>query len=296
MSAETAPKSGIVWIASYPKSGNTWARAFLHNLVRAANGEDGEQDINAMARFSTWDLDKKRYASFLGFEPDNTKHRTEIAATRHAVHRQVADATEGLIFVKTHNCLVMDRGHATVNFAATAGAVYIVRNPLDVAVSYAHHVGRSIDDVIEYMSMVNVETSGTDISVYEVHGSWSQHVWSWTRNDNRALHVMRYEDMLAEPSETFAALAGHLLIDFTGRQLTSAIENSSFARLQAQERKNGFRERPPTADQNFFREGRAGGWKDILTPAQVERIVRDHGEQMQRFGYWPPEPAAPRSR
>jgi hypothetical protein len=281
-------KSGIVWIASYPKSGNTWVRAFLHNLMKARNGEGDEQDINEMARFSTWDLDKKRYAHFLGFEPDNALHRCEIAATRHAVHQQVADAAEGLIFVKTHNGLVMDRGHATVNFAATAGAVYVVRNPLDVAISYAHHSGRSIDDAIEYMSMTGAETAGNDISVYEVHGSWSQHVWSWTRNNNRELHVMRYEDMLAEPGEAFAALARHLLIDFTRRQLRSAIERSSFARLQAQEKERGFRERPPTADGNFFREGRAGQWREVLTSGQIDRIVRDHGEQMRRFGYLPP--------
>jgi hypothetical protein len=281
-------KSGIIWIASYPKSGNTWARAFLHNLVKTRHGESDAQDINEMARFSTWDLDKKRYAQFLGFEPDNVIHRSEIAATRHAVHRQVADATEGLIFVKTHHALVMDRGHATVNFAATAGAVYIVRNPLDVAISYAHHAGGPIDDVIEHMSMKDAETDGSDTAVYEVHGSWSQHVWSWTRNNHRALHVMRYEDMLAEPEKAFAALARHLLIDFTPEQLQTAVEHSSFARLQAQERKSGFRERPPTADGNFFREGRAGQWKDVLTPAQVDRMVRYHGEQMRRFGYLPP--------
>jgi hypothetical protein len=278
-------KSGIVWIASYPKSGNTWARAFLHNLVKTRNGESDEQDINEMARFSTWELDKKRYAHFLGFEPDNSTHRNEIAATRHAVHRQVADTTEGLIFVKTHNALVMDRGHATVNFAATSGAVYIVRNPLDVAISYAHHAGAPIDDTIEYMSRKDVETEGSDIAVYEVHGSWSQHVWSWTRNNNRALHVMRYEDMLAEPEKSFAALARHLLIEFTPQQLQTAVEHSSFARLQTQEKKRGFRERPPNADGNFFREGRAGQWKDVLTPAQIDRIVRTHGEQMRRFGY-----------
>jgi hypothetical protein len=284
---DTPAKSGIVWIASYPKSGNTWARAFLHNLAKACNGESDEQDINEMARFSTWDLDKKRYAHILGFEPDNSVHRSEIAATRHAVHAQVADATHGLIFVKTHNALVMDRGHATVNFAATAGAVYIVRNPLDVAISYAHHGGWPIDAAIEHMSMTDAENDGSDTAVYEVHGSWTQHVWSWTRNAHRALHVMRYEDMLAEPAGTFAALARHLLIDFTPQQLEGAIERSSFARLRAQETERGFRERPPSADGNFFREGRAGQWKDVLTPAQVARVVSDHGEQMRRFGYLP---------
>jgi hypothetical protein len=93
--------------------------------------------------------------------------------------------------------------------------------------------------------------------------------------------------MLADPEKAFAALARHLLLDSTRRQLAKAIERSSFARLQAQELERGFRERPPTADQNFFREGRAGQWKDVLTPAQVDRIVRDHGEQMRRFGYLP---------
>jgi hypothetical protein len=282
-----AETSGIVWIASYPKSGNTWARAFLHNLVKVRSGESDEQDINQMARFSTWELDKKRYAHHLGFEPDNSSHRSEIAATRHAVHREIADAVPGLVFIKTHNSLVMDRGHSTINFAATAGAIYVVRNPLDVAISYAHHSGGSVDDAVTRMAMTDAETNGNDRAVYEVHGSWSQHVWSWTRNPHRALHVMRYEDMLADPNKAFGALARHLLLNATPRQLKKAVERSSFARLQAQEREKGFRERPPTADQNFFREGRAGQWKEVLTPAQIDRIVRDHGEEMQRFGYLP---------
>jgi Sulfotransferase domain len=280
-------QSGIVWIASFPKSGNTWVRAFLHNLVRLRTGESGEQDINEMARFSTWDLDKKRYASFLGFEPDNAIHRREIAATRHAVHKQIADSIRGLVFIKTHNSLVMDRGYSTVNFDVTAGAVYVVRNPLDVAISYAHHSGSSIDDSIQRMAVMDVETAGKVDAVYEVLGSWSQHVWCWTRNPHQALHVMRYEDMLADPEKAFSALARHLLLNPTRRHLAKAIERSSFARLQQQEREKGFRERPPQADKIFFREGRAGQWKDLLTPAQVDRIARDHGEQMQRFGYLP---------
>jgi len=280
-------QAGIVWIASYPKSGNTWARAFLHNLVRVRSGETGEQDINDMARFSTWEVERERYARFLGFAPDNAKHRAEIAATRHAVQRQIADSSDGLVFIKTHNALVMDRGHSTINFGVTAGAVYVVRNPLDVAISYAHHGGISVDGAITTMGATNAESPGTEITIYEVHGSWSQHVWSWTRNQHRALHVMRYEDMLADPERTFGALARHLLLNPTRRQLKKAIDLSSFVRLQAQERANGFRERPANADANFFRVGRAGQWKDVLTQAEIDRVVRDHGEQMQRFGYLP---------
>jgi hypothetical protein len=285
--ANPSRQSGIVWIASYPKSGNTWARAFLHNLAKLRTGESGEQDINEMARFSTWDLDKERYARILGFMPDNAIHRSEIAATRQAVHQQIADTVQGLIFTKTHNCLVADRGHSTINFAVTAGAVYIVRNPLDLAISYAHHAGSSIDRAIDLMASADAESEGMDNAVYEVVGSWSQHVWSWTRTAHRTLHVMRYEDMLAEPEKEFGALARHLLLNPNRRQMAKAIEHSSFARLQAQEKEKGFRERPPTASQNFFREGRAGQWREVLTAQQVDRIVGDHGEQMQRFGYLP---------
>jgi hypothetical protein len=284
--AEAAAKPGIMWIASFPKSGNTWTRTFLHNLCKIQAGEDAEQDINAMARFSTWEIAKKYYTQVLGFEPSNDQ-RQEIAAARHKVHQLIVDANDGVVFVKTHHAMVTDRGYSTINFAVTSGAIYIVRNPLDVAISYAHHMGSSIDMAIEQMAVENVETPGSDNSVYEVYGSWSQHVWSWTRKLHRALHVMRYEDMLAHPERTFGALAGHLLLDPTPEQLAEAIERSSFDRLRAQEKAKGFRERPKQADESFFREGRAGQWRELLTRAQIDRIVGDHREQMRRFGYLP---------
>jgi sulfotransferase family protein len=122
--------------------------------------------------------------------------------------------------------------------------------------------------------------------VNELYGSWSQHVLSWTRKPHRAIYVMRYEDMLHEPKKTFGALARHLLFKPDDAQLADAIDRSSFERLREQEEKDGFRERPEKAER-FFREGRTGQWKDVLTPQQVQRIVDAHGEQMQRFGYLP---------
>jgi hypothetical protein len=283
---DTQPRSGILWLASYPRSGNTWTRSFIHNLVKLAYGEDDEQDINGMARFSVWDIAKPFYTDALGFEPTD-RNRKEIAGVRHRVQQQIADAFEGLVFVKTHHALVTDRGSTTINSAVTSGAVYIVRNPLDVAISYAHHLGRSIDDTIEAMAIENFETSVGDEAVYEVYGSWSQHVLSWTRKPHQAIYVMRYEDMLAEPAGIFGGLARHLLLDVTPDQIGQAIDRASFERLRAQEDQKGFREKPKGAER-FFREGRAGQWKDILTPRQIDRVVRDHGEQMARFGYLPP--------
>ncbi len=283
--AAEAPRSGIVWLASYPKSGNTWTRAFLHNLVHVTSGEAAAQQINELNQFSMGSAAMPMYEKILGFAPTG-QHQNQIAAARARVQEYMTDAVEGLVFVKTHQAIVVDRGHPTINFGVTAGAIYIIRNPLDVAISYAHHMSKPIDFAIDFMNQKNAETGTGEKQVYEVYGSWSQHVLSWTRKPHPAIYVMRYEDMLAEPQKTFGGLARHLLFKPSDRQLAGAIDRSSFARLREQEEKDGFRERPDGTDR-FFREGRTGQWKDVLTPAQVQRIVDAHGEQMTRFGYLP---------
>lgn len=279
------PRSGIVWLASYPKSGNTWTRVFLHNLIKATAGETDAQNINALGRFTAGLNGKEAYAKVLGFTPTND-HRDEIAAVRHEVQRIAAEQFDGLLFIKTHQALVIDRGTTTINFEVTAGAIYIVRNPLDVAISYAHHIGKTIDQAITLMGTHNAEIVVGEKQVNEIYGTWSQHVLSWTRKPHQAIYVMRYEDMLAEPQQIFGALARHLLLTPTPEQLDRAIDDCSFEKLKAQEEADGFKERPDTAER-FFREGRAGQWKEILTPVQIDRIMKDHGEQMTRFGYLP---------
>lgn len=279
------PKSGLVWLASYPKSGNTWTRAFLSNLAANLDGDNEELDVNSIGRFSAGENFTPLYEDLLGFRPTES-HRKEIAALRHKVQKSIADTFEGLVFVKTHNGLVLDHGRPIINFEVTSGAVYIVRNPLDVAISLAHHMGITIDDAITTMGTRDVTTPINDKRVYEIWGSWSQHVESWTRKPHHAIYVMRYEDMLSEPEKTFGGLAKHLLLAGTPQQIDLAIERSSFANLKKQEDEKGFVEKSERADR-FFREGRSGQWKEILSRPQVRRIVRDHGEQMTRFGYVP---------
>jgi hypothetical protein len=154
------------------------------------------------------------------------------------------------------------------------------------AISYAHHLGKPIDFAIDFINLKNAEALRNARHVYEVYGSWSQHVLSWTRKPHPAIYVMRYEDMLAEPQKTFGALARHLLFTPTDEQLADAVDRSSFEKLREQEEKAGFLERSEKAER-FFRDGRGGQWKEVLTPAQIQRIVEAHKEQMERFGYLP---------
>ena len=277
---------GIIWLASYPKSGNTWTRNFLHNLINVLSGEAVDtQDINRMNALSTWEIAGPPFEKRLGKKLTDCT-REEIAAVRHDVQREIADLADGLAFVKTHHALVMDRKQPTINFDVTAGAIYVVRNPLDVAISFSHHMSETIDTSIEQMARDGLETPINEKSVYEVYGSWSQHVESWTRKPHRTIYVMRYEDMLTDPEKTFGALATHLLLKPSPEQLREAIDLSSFDKLQKQEEETGFREKPEKAEK-FFRAGTSGQWKKELTEAQTEQIIADHGPQMKRFGYIP---------
>jgi len=276
--------AGILWLASYPKSGNTWTRNFLHNLLNLIEqGADAPHDINAMNELTFWEISAAAYERHLGKPPKDCT-RAEIAAIRPKVQKDIAESTGGIAMVKTHHALVMDRGVRTINVDVTSGAIYIVRNPLDVAISFAHHMNDTIDVAIEEMATANLETGVNERSVYEVYGSWSQHVESWTRKSHRTIYVMRYENMLADPMRVFGGLARHLLLQPTEEQLRLAIERSSFEALQKQEQEKGFQEKPEKAER-FFREGKAGQWRETLSRRQVRRIVQDHHIQMARFGY-----------
>jgi hypothetical protein len=278
-------RKGIVWLSSYPRSGNTWTRNFLYNLLSLREGMSDGHNINSLHEYSLWDIVAARFEKVLG-KPVREASRAEIAAARAAVQKRILAEASGPIFVKTHNALVLDQGIPTINMKVTSGAVYIVRNPLDVAISFAHHFGVDIDTAIQRMNRAGMETDVNEQAVHEVYGSWSQNVMSWTHKQHPTIHVMRYEDMLAAPPATFRGLADHLLIDASDEEICRALDLSSFEKAKAQEKAKGYRERPLLSPA-FFREGRAEQWRDVLSEGQVVRIVEAHREQMARFDYVP---------
>jgi hypothetical protein len=109
-------------------------------------------------------------------------------------------------------------------------------------------------------------------------------VFSWTREPHEAVIVVRYEDLIADPIKHFTAISEHLRQGANARQIAEAVELSTFDKLRSEEERHDFRERSEKA-LRFFREGRAGEWRDKLTKEQATRISADHHEQMRRFGY-----------
>ncbi|SDB41705.1 sulfotransferase domain-containing protein [Bauldia litoralis] len=279
---------GIVWIASYPRSGNTWTRAFINGLTRIMEDPDAEDiDLGSVSQWSVSERLLTRYTPFLG-KPATAATPAEIAAVRPRVQASIAAAAPGIVFVKTHNANGKDFGVPLINKAASAGAIYIVRNPLDVAISYAAFSNASIDEAIKTMATEGWGIQSTAESARVISGSWSQNVASWTDHPNPAVLAVRYEDMLDRPDSTFARIARHIRLKPNNSQIRRAVAMTDFDRLRAGEEKSGFAEKPNTAD-TFFRAGRAGQWQETLSPEQVATIVADHGRMMARFDYLPPE-------
>ncbi len=284
---DTAPeplRQRAVWIASYPKSGNTWVRVFIHNLLRELRGQsEGAQDINALHEMTARESLAAWFTRQLGKSAYEATAQ-EIARARAAVQAEMVRGEGGPVYIKTHNAVAHVEGFPTVNFDVTLAAIYIVRNPLDIAVSYAHFTGLPLDSMIAYMADPSGNIDVNDRRVYEFLGSWSFHTASWMSVPHRPILLMRYEDMLTAPEHSFSRLASFLRLKPDGGQLARAIQKSSFEELARQEELNGFNERPKDTEK-FFRSGKAGQWREALSQSQINAIVGAHGPMMMRFGY-----------
>lgn len=284
--SKTRPR-GIIWLASYPRSGNTWTRAFIHALVNVMRDPDfADLDLNRIEDFSASESAAEQYRKYLG-KPAFRATPAEIAAARPQVQADIVARLNRPVFIKTHNASALDHGHPLINMAVSAGAIYILRNPLDVAISFAHFRGVPIDQVIDDMATPGFGVATSRETVRVITGSWSEHVRSWTERPHPVVLVQRYEDLFDRPEESFAAIARHLLITPTPEQLGKAIALAAFDRLRDKEAAAGFVEKPETSAEPFFRAGRPGQWREVLTPAQVDRIVSAHRPVMAKFGYLP---------
>jgi len=191
----------------------------------------------------------------------------------------------GFVFVKTHYLLGNHRGTMTITPDATAAAIYLVRNPLDIAVSYSDFRARDIDATIKLMNLSGRILPRSKSTSYQLIGSWAENVESWTRTPHKQLLIVRYEDLLDDPLTGFIRMVRFLRMNVSDEAVERAQKLSAFSVLKEMEQTHGFVERPKET-KNFFRSGRKDEWKQRLTSAQISKIVNPNYQLMRRFGYW----------
>jgi hypothetical protein len=213
----------------------------------------------------------------------------EVEALRPRADEATASVLAEDMLWKIHDGLFeTPAGELIVSTSASRAALYMVRDPRDVAVSWAHHAEVPLAVAVEGLCSPQAALARSkrrlEGQVRQRLGTWSQHVRSWTEDPPFPVHVVRYEDCLADPVPTFHAAFAFAGVEASLEETARAVEKASFTRLSAQERAKGFRERQSTQSP-FFRSGTAGSWKDALSPELSQRLLDEHGEVMARYGY-----------
>lgn len=278
--------NGLYWLASYPKSGNTWFRIVLAKLLSHAASLDYINHMNQILG-STFAVSRAWMDQLLGFD-SLLLTDDEIDRLRPIAYQYAAKAFERTTYNKIHDAYTyLEDGNPLLPVDGCLGAVYFVRNPLDVAVSLAHYINAPIAHSITTLAnddfVIPVKSQGTKQLRQKIL-SWSSHVKSWLHVKDIPLLIIRYEDMLASPFDTFQNGLKFLNLQFSDAALQEAIDLTAFDKLQHHEHQFGFIEKPHAAS-SFFRKGKVGDWENVLTEGQIHKIVCDHREMMQHCGY-----------
>lgn len=274
-----------VWLASYPKSGNTWMRIALITLQNGGKPIDLGSMVNNIGI-----LLAARHRFDMALDIDFSDLSTEeVLLLRPKVYGFMDTQARETTIWKIHDCWQRTSdGEALFPEEVTAASIYLVRDPRDVAVSFAHHFGMEIDEAIALMADPNYAVAAGIRSGHhhlpQTYSDWSGHVTSWIDRSGLAPLVIRYEDMVADFAAVLRQTSATLGWTSSEAAIAGTVAATRFDRLRDEEKAGNFPE-TPGGGRRFFRRGMAGGWRDTLNPAQVEQIERDHGEVMHRLGY-----------
>jgi hypothetical protein len=270
----------ITWIASYPKSGNTWLRAIVDRIVRP----ERPFELNALDETS-WALSgltEQFIADHGGEVPLSAPGGVRRYWT--ATQEAICAACEQPIFVKTHNIAAkFDSGYFP-DPDCTESAIYILRDPRDVAISFAYHYRYPLGlGVAALCSSTTFNFKPEQIGRTELLMSWGEHVASWTSSKRFPLLVLHYEDLLADAEAGVRRIAGFLGRQLSEQQLKDTVAATTFEHLRRQEAEHGFNEAVRAG--RFFRVGKAQQWRDIKDQSVFAPLLDRFAKLMRRHGY-----------
>ncbi len=271
------------WIASFPKSGNTWVRALFNAYVL------NRVDINEMVATVTDDREALHYP---GDQSDPHTYPVQIQqlcrpmACLRMVRVYLKDRLPGLpLLVKTHHPLMSANGIEMIPEALTRSVIYIARDPRDVLPSFAKHMGYDLDTAVEKMTDRYNTLKPAPSRMAEFISSWGDNVRSYLDSRSHRVAFFKYEDLRERPTDTFAQMLDHVGMEVDEARVQRAVALTDLAELQKQEKEQGFVESSPHAKDQFFGQGLVGGWRDKIKPAHAFKIEKRFGSLMKRLGY-----------
>ena len=272
----------IVWIASYPKSGNTWVRSFLTSYLYDKKEKFNLDTLDNIDQFP-------RLKNFLDIdeEPNNLLEISKLWIT--AQNR--INLSNDVTFLKTHHAMCTIQNNPFTNRDNTLGAIYIVRDPRDVVISYSGHLNSNYKETIEGMVSGKMQTVLVDDKkerALALIGNWSENYNSWKNFNLKKKIIVRYEDLVNKPFESFLKIIEFLNslygLKINKDKIHACIEKTSFSNLQNLEKKYGFKERI-SKKELFFRSGKPNQWQQKLDEEDVMTVKNAFKNEMKELGY-----------
>ena len=275
----------IIWISSYPKSGNTWTRYFLSNYF--FNKQKINSDFNILNKIDKFPPYK--ILQQLLSEDEIKESAYIISKYWHDIQLEIIKEKDDFVFLKNHNALVSIEGRNLTEERFSLAFIYLVRDPRDIAVSYSNFDKTlSIDKAIDRITSENLYchvTKKFPLDV-EILGSWKFNYYSWKTGVAEVPRIIiKYEDLINNTFETKLKIIKFLskILNFKvdTNHIKYSIEQSDFKRLQEIENNQKFHESTNT----FFNSGKIGQWKNILSSKQISRIENFCKDEMKELGY-----------
>lgn len=274
--------TGIIWLASYPRSGNTWVRLLLAHAL-AASPE--AVDLNRLP-FGSRTFLRELVDDILGVETSELS-QDKVRALWPRTCCGIAETLSAPRFAKSHARCPAHVAERNYLAAGTAGVILITRHPAHVAVSLSKFLDVSLDEAISIMADEQYHITHPPCGILENLpqwvGSWSSNLNSWLDSGLRLL-LVRYEDILASPLHELSRIISFSGIDQASCDILGAVENTQIGRLQILESLHGFHEAPRTPTP-FFRSGGEENGKSSVSKRQSKTLTLDHSLAMARLHY-----------
>ena len=280
----------IIWIASYPKSGNTWVRSLLSTFLYSDSGIFSFDLLSKIHQFPN-----KQYFKFF------LKDFTDIKKVSNywiAAQERINLFNDGIVFLKTHSALCTLENNSFTNKNNTKAVIHVVRDPRNIITSISHHYSEDILKSSDFIFnkkqiLVGDEWGGKDFGIATVLGDWSEHYKSWKNIKFAPSKIVKYEDLIDNPENTFVSILNFLKnfmdIDINKKKITNVINSCSFDILSDKEKKEGFEEsvthKKDGKKLKYINLGKENNWKNLLEPKIEEKIRVKFNKEMKDLEY-----------
>ena len=278
----------IIWLASYPKSGNTWVRSFISTLMETEDGNSDLRNLKSIPQYPT--------RSFFSGILKNYEDMHEIKK-KWIPSQDIINLDNKVKFFKTHhlNCKVDE--YEFTNLENTQGVIHIVRDPRNVITSIKNHY--HINDFEGALKFILNEKNCigfaknnkiTENVFPTIISSWKSHYNSWKKVNKNYL-LIKYENLLNNPETEFKKISSYvskfLELSFDETKILNSIKTNSFENLKRQEEEGKFNEKvaDEMSKKDFFYLGKRNNWRELLNKNYIDEINREFNTEMKELGY-----------